>query len=214
MTPIRIKSPFYDYYDAIQREGQDQELVYIRTPVELRFDDKTSKTCYPFPRYSFEYESGAITYIVGFCGKLYPILKIWDGDGGVSMCFNADQALEVFKKRENNKRYNWKWTANSLANFFSYSVDPPHRYFDEYRCPIFVAKYQYREGEVTINGNLKQVEFYRIFDPYQAFQEIAMYLGNQAQPNKPIPEIDDKTMVEIKGFDPKWSFRKPPKEKK
>ena len=46
-------------------------------------------------------------------------------------------------------------------------------------------------------------------DTYTAYQEIQMLLGNLAQPNKPIPEIPDKDMVSIKGFD-KWSFRKPP----
>ena len=44
-------------------------------------------------------------------------------------------------------------------------------------------------------------------DPYQAFQEINMWMSNQAMPEKVIPEIDNKTMIEIKGFD-KFSFRK------
>lgn len=84
----------------------------------------------------------------------------------------------------------------------------------EARGPVFVAK----GGENRIGGGsyieyntrLKDLEFYRKFDAYQAFQEIAMWLGNQAEPRKPIPVLDDVTMAEIKGFD-KWSFRTPPK---
>jgi hypothetical protein len=35
-----------------------------------------------------------------------------------------------------------------------------------------------------------------------------MWLNNQAEPRKPIPEISDEIMVEIKGFDKRYSFRK------
>jgi hypothetical protein len=45
---------------------------------------------------------------------------------------------------------------------------------------------------------------------YTAYQGLQMYFGAMAQPNRPIPEVSDKDMVSIKGFD-KWSFRKPPK---
>ena len=47
----------------------------------------------------------------------------------------------------------------------------------------------------------------RIKDPYTAYQELSMYLGNMAFPNKPIPTISDEVMAEIKGFN-KFSFRK------
>jgi hypothetical protein len=62
------------------------------------------------------------------------------------------------------------------------------------------------------NACLKDLEFFRIVDPYTAFQEIAMFLGGLAVPLKPIPHVDDKTMVEAKGFDKKWSFRKEPQK--
>jgi hypothetical protein len=44
--------------------------------------------------------------------------------------------------------------------------------------------------------------------PYQAFQEIAMWLSNQAVPQKPMPVIDDEMKVATHGFD-QHSFRKP-----
>jgi len=89
--------------------------------------------------------------------------------------------------------------------------------FEQERCPIFVAESHETDritwkavGTITFNPCLKDYDFMRVFDPYQAFQEISMFMGNLAEPRKPIPAIDDKTMAEIKGFD-KWSFRKPPK---
>lgn len=62
---------------------------------------------------------------------------------------------------------------------------------------------------MTYNATLSTVEFIRVIDPYTAFQEIQMFLGNMAQPEKPIPKISDEVMAEIKGFD-KFSFRKDP----
>lgn len=93
--------------------------------------------------------------------------------------------------------------------------------------PIFVAVYepeysiprsgQYRRqissGKVTYNCPLKQFEFYRIMPPFQAFQEISMWLSNQAVPFKPIPEMTNQIKIEARGFD-KFSFRKDPKKKK
>jgi hypothetical protein len=60
---------------------------------------------------------------------------------------------------------------------------------------------------------LKDFEFYRKIDTYTAFQELAMFWGGLAQPNRPIPDVTDKDMVTAKGFN-KWSFRKEPTKKK
>jgi len=60
---------------------------------------------------------------------------------------------------------------------------------------------------LTLNGELKKFEFFRVLDPFQTFQELYMYLGGLAVPDKPLPKLDDKTMAEIKGFN-KYSFRK------
>lgn len=85
-------------------------------------------------------------------------------------------------------------------------------WFEEHRCPIFIATKHYRRTQLVINGILKDLDFMRQFDPYQAFQEVSMFLGNMAMPEKVIPHVDDKTMAGAKGFD-KWSFRKEPTKK-
>jgi len=103
--------------------------------------------------------------------------------------------FETFFKK--NKEYK-TFTANNAAPFFGNSH------------PIFVAEQVYEKtcsGKFVYDCSLKQYEFYRIFPPFQAFQEINMWLSNQASPIKPIPEMTDKVKLESKGFD-KWSFRK------
>lgn len=60
---------------------------------------------------------------------------------------------------------------------------------------------------------LKDIGFQKIVDPYQAFQELSMFVGG-VLPRSPHPMIDlsknEKVMVAKHGMD-KWSFRKQPK---
>jgi len=64
-----------------------------------------------------------------------------------------------------------------------------------------------------INPVLKDYEFYKIFDSYQAFQEIQMFIsGVLGSKEKDIIMIEDKYKIASHGFD-KWSFRKEPEKK-
>jgi hypothetical protein len=138
---------------------------------------------------------------------------------------------------EKNWRRDNSWCGEQRQHSFNFFFSglPRHRYldtnedesakteewrrswFEKHRSPIFLAEHSsatYRYGsKITYNAQLKPFEFYRVFDPYQAYQEVAMWLGNQAVPIKPIPELDDVTMAESKGFN-KFSFRKDPSKKR
>ena len=88
--------------------------------------------------------------------------------------------------------------------------------FEKHHTPVFMATAEVsgkEGGEIVYNATLRDVEFYRIFDPYRAYQEICMFYNNMAQPDRQIPAVSDKDMVTAKGFD-KWSFRKEPGQKK
>jgi hypothetical protein len=96
--------------------------------------------------------------------------------------------------------------------------------FEENNCPLFTTeayeKYDrkrqryYNVMILHLNTRLKDVEFFKVFDPYMAYQEISMFLGSMAEPRKGIPEVSDADLLEAKGFDPRFSFRKDPGEKK
>lgn len=64
--------------------------------------------------------------------------------------------------------------------------------------------------QVVINPQLSDVEFFRCLEPYQAYQEISMFLGNLAAPERKTVVIEDKYRIEQHGFDLKQSFRKRP----
>lgn len=107
-----------------------------------------------------------------------------------------------------------KWDRNPTEDEMKRSEEWRRKWFEKHRSPVFVAEFTSEyEGRITYNAALKPFEFYRVFDPYRAFQEISMWMGNQAVPIKPIPEIPDEIMAEIKGFN-KFSFRKDPSSKK
>ena len=89
--------------------------------------------------------------------------------------------------------------------------------FDKYNCAVFTAQFDPNLSEeiprgtrtlLTLEPQLYQYEFYRVMDSYTAYQELSMYIGGRASPEKPIPAIDDVTLAQAKGFD-KFSFRKP-----
>ena len=61
---------------------------------------------------------------------------------------------------------------------------------------------------------LKDVSFYKVWDPYQAYQELDMYIsGVLGQQEKETINISDKDRIYQHGFD-SYSFRKLPEEKK
>lgn len=109
-------------------------------------------------------------------------------------------------------------TAITRYERFSKSESEPTyftKYFREYNTPIFVISEARmpRKPCLEINPLLRPWEFFRVFDPYQAYQEISMYVGGVLNgPKNPIPEMDNQTKIDSKGFD-EWSFRKPPQNK-
>lgn len=71
------------------------------------------------------------------------------------------------------------------------------RYYGKY-----ITKYS-----IEYNFSLNDIQFLKVSDSYQTYQEIMMYLSNLAVPLKDIPQPNDKIKAELAGFD-KFSFRK------
>lgn len=220
----RIISDFHDYYDSVQNIAQDREKIYLRKIVE-----KEINLDLPFV-YSTHYnaELDATGHIIGFCGKIFPALKIKEGKRAKisfepTICFSlsdVDKLVEGhYRNRqiedyysEKYKRRNWSYPSHrEFKKYFAeweLNKSKLNSLFLEHNAPIFILHQEkLRTQLLELNAQLKEWDFMKIFDPFQAFQELYMHFNNLAQPNKPIPFIDDKTMSEIKGFD-RFSFRK------
>jgi hypothetical protein len=179
-------------------------------------------------------------FTIGFCGKVYPILrlsyrrqtdlkaieelcfKLSDVDAFIDQHFKKHE-IEAYRAKPRGWRFPSSWERgqrrDKFKEFFEAFATKQSAFKETFianQCPIFVASVssgtntRMRDYKIVYNDSLKELEFYRIVDTFTAFQELQMYVGATAQPNKPIPTISDKDMVSIKGFD-KWSFRRPPK---
>jgi hypothetical protein len=65
---VRIISKFHDYYDCIQKYGQDDGMMFIRNQEDIYFHK------YPNMRSVTSYTLGDLWYIefnIGFAGKVY-----------------------------------------------------------------------------------------------------------------------------------------------
>ena len=241
---MRIISNFHDYYDCGQRYGQDQSLIYLRHPrvdvyykqIHYKKNETFKDEKFPLPTCKAIHNYGKTIYfhqyIVGFCGKIYPILAArkssFDDTILCSHLEAVDQFIEAnYKKNKiegyyHNKNY-WKYwwphqDQSSIKKFFDECAEKQEAFehlFIENKSPVFVSEVYYKgPRNIAYNASLKKLEFYRQFDPQTTYQEISMYLGSTlAPPNKEIPDISDEIMRDIKGFN-NWSFKTPPGKKK
>lgn len=183
-----IISKFHDYYDGVSKMGIDTELRYIRTKKLL--EDHRHE-------YNWYYKRDcSLCHKIGFCGKIYTCYE-YHG----KFIYSFKEYEEYIEKLTALQKDEIKWIIEDST------------LFEEYKCPIFINR-DYnridppRHGrEFELNCRLEDYQFYRIFDAYRAYQEIRMWLSNQAAPEKPIPHIPDIIMRDAKGFD-KYSFRK------
>ncbi len=211
-------------------------MIYKRHPEEI---DGKKYSGIPYLSY-YSNQIDVIWYkqtTIGFCGKLYSCFEVNTFDNRLAdtkesrktrkFCFDIediDHWVESNCKPSlveayHRKKYKSIWSSwNSRYGFlkhfdeFNKASNKFEHIFEEHRCPQFVTKIVDKKLKIVLNPLLKDFEFYRIFDPYQAYQEIAMFLGNFAEPRKNIPPISDEIMLEAKGFDKKFSFRKEKKK--
>jgi hypothetical protein len=172
-------------------------------------------------------------FILGFCGKLYIGWKLYSikestnrnsynydfNNVITTITYDLDYIKELFEEKT--------WHGNLYDNLNYISNYDAMDWFRNMKAPVFIYDYDYDRTHVDVNRYgweknnskffinplLKDYEFYKIFDAFQAFQEISMFLGGVlGRGEKDIIEVADKYKIEQHGFD-KWSFRKEPEKK-
>ena len=67
---------------------------------------------------------------------------------------------------------------------------------------------------LIVNPTLRSYQFFKVIDPFTAYQELSMFLGNnlvtQKDPNPPISDVDKR---DTHGFN-EWSFKTHQEESK
>lgn len=223
---MRINSNFKDYYDGLQSLDDDKETVLNRFPKIVTMPFKT------YEKIGISlYENECI---IGFAGTLYPFKEIIKDINSSKpndlkqriLCFDAEQYLATRLKSNWEKR-DCAWirryhqsAINTTKDFFD--VDNIYKYkrdlFDIFG-PIFIldnsstdsssiGRLQARPDlQISTNINLSKYGFAKVLPPHLAYNNLKIWVNNQARPEKPIPEMPNDIKIEQAGFDLKKSFR-------
>lgn len=216
-----IVSKFKDYYDSVAySKGIDKTIVYKRETLYVKTHYSEINT----PREVDISKNKKLRYfVVGFCGKLYGggiYNEIKNGAiNKIKIIYDVDN-IKTFLKDNSKDIKDLKYYLSRVDNLIDEKYE---KYFREYNTSSFVIfggsdiwmltkdkiKDPANEQHLSINHNLKEVEFYKVMDPYAAFQEIEMYIsGVLGNSEKEIINISDKDKIMGHGFDYKHSFRK------
>lgn len=239
---MKIISSYNDYYDiGLAYETNDNQIVYLREPIdfkifhngkypplvenvknifykalkidrwEWRFKDSLS---YGFEIDTHKYKIYHCAFRIVFCGKIYSMIE-----------------LKLIKKRENY----------STNTFRFYDFESYQKFLDEYKIEFYdnkvkqtaenffgvqikrdeitflienkITNFVISDEHITFNAKLADYDFYKVFDPYSAYQELTSWLGGVlAYPQNIMIEVEDKSKIEKHGFDKKYGFRTRPKK--
>src|ERR1035437_121426 len=237
MLIISRKKDYYD--GVVGSMGVDKTIVYDRVTTILEESEKFPKEFQPNKSWSRRKENHFInlshfsnypktkylenaSFIVGFCGKLYIGWKLYC-EFNVSDMISPLLVTEITYDFEYVKKHvkTTTWGSSNLNDDVEYVKNyNAIEVFRTLKTPIFIYDYDYNRTSINvyrkrskcvfiINPNLSEYEFYTVFDSFQAFQEVQMFMGGVlGKGEKDIVEVADKYKIEQHGFDYKYSFRK------
>lgn len=196
---MRIISQFKDYYDPALF-GVDPSLVYERKTVVRSIQETKGNTVEPkYPNIEWLYGLDKQCSIIGFCGKLYPCVKVGDDfhyEGSQIPKQSSERGFRIWV--DNNARQEF-WTNTTDLTKHAESL------FLE--APVFVYTHTVKGKTITLNPCLKEFQFYKVVDPATAFQEISMHLGTYVGRNEVNSQpLSEKEALQKHGMD-KWSFK-------
>lgn len=213
-----IVSKFHDYYDVGMKLGMDKTVVYKRDTVAV---EKT------FPSITVSQFGAWNTGVIAFCGKFYPFVYHCIDSKISKVIWDAEEAVSKLPKRKS--RFFWDEdnidSELGIRRFFDRKYPSMESLFVKNNVPIFgfkpgaIRSYSWKKNKdfesLVLNPNLKNIQFYKVKDPITTFQEINMYLSGVLGSRSPEPlPISDKLKAQAHGHDDKYSFKKPPGEKK
>lgn len=221
-----IISKFKDYYDSISHsKGVDKSIIYNREVNVIKDYTLTrNRTWYEhLPFYStrgvgftnIKDDLLLRVNIVGFCGKLYPVCistkRINQYDDQTNFIYDYNEIYDLFKSVHNKDDKSWVKEFDYLNQILN--DKRIQNIFFEHKTPVFYINldsgYYSRKYDLDVNTHLNDINFFKVFETYSAFQEIEMFIsGILGIDSQKTIEVSDKSKIEGHGFDYKYSFRK------
>lgn len=226
---MRILSPFHDYYDSAQSFGSDQTRLFLRKPeiIAAQQSQLPRELVSTFDKTHVWSNSNWSAARIGvvFCGELYYALRLTFStyaprtylhisDSAVFYSAESAQAWAAAKGQPAMLAFLEKRIKAGTLHAGLQAQVPNQEWLIEHNAPILVCDPHAYGAYLTRNARLDELEFYKVFNAVQTYQELDMYLsGVLAAENKPMVEISDKIRVLQHGFDCR-SFRKDPTKRK
>lgn len=227
-----------DYYDGARAYGIDDDVVFVRhnhdkvEGVKNAFDvtrkidyyQEDSHGRFHWTHAKSHNAQGPWIYphYVWFCGKLYTGVKariaqvvpnlvkhFWD----INQC---RQFMDQHKLKLRVRKHYWYDNdeyVNKIEDLFQIK-DATAEQLDflidnGIAIAIWSPEFEHQNVWKFNTDGLKSVDFAKAVDPYQAFQELSMFVGGvlPRQPREIVELSGEKIMLQKHGFD-KWTFKK------
>lgn len=211
-----------DYYDSAMAYGQDTETVFVR------HKHSTTDPVVDFPYLGNwiyvpnHYRTQSLIDNKGIRWSINGITVIFAG-----ICYHGIEA-HSYSSEIPSSRYFWSHASYSDWLLKKFNRVPVYTHKNDRANPekafrseevshnlkkfvednkIIVAIANDKNMWINTDG-LKDIGFAKVIDPYQAFQTLAMYVGNLPKDGPPMVEIEDENIKLKKHSMDKWSFRK------
>jgi hypothetical protein len=207
---MHITGKMRDYYDTARGYGVDKSVVYVRTTEDIQIKTALSPEYLRFNESLSPVEKGYI----GFCGIIYGFYSFTNSDYSKDYVYTFKD-LQVELKARKMKLSPWKYSGLTAADAQKH-LNPVTNYslFFDIGHPVFAVFPEGRRKEIVrANPLLKDYQFYKVFDPFFAFQELHMFIGGVlGEAHPPMAQVSDEVMKVKKGFGHKYAFKKEPKK--
>jgi hypothetical protein len=233
--PMRIVSRFTDYYDGLRSLDREDTPLYVRETTTTDLAGLTVRAreallvqvgalwrddvVPPFP----DAIPGAERVVVGFCGRAFSGILAFG-----EVCWDLDEVLALVDVRVTDRgerdimrqqltstsTSRWRpglnratWERHVAGRRQDIGPAP----FIALRAPVVVVT----DRSLMLNPCLRDQGFARQVDPYAAWQELSLFLGNTLLLDAPPPPrpVDDALKAHAHGFDGQ-SFRNTKKRPK
>lgn len=228
-----IVSKRKDYYEIAT--SVDKTLVWRRYEERVKdFEDKKLAEHLEFNR--GEYNRPIVSlFIIGFCGVEYVGLvkngALYYDDNGLTraledynwstsyhnrkvlgnVTYDKAEIIKHYEREYDALPHDSSWRKRLMMERIDF-IKRTHGntnsdLFLKYRTPVYFIG---NNGAIFVkDAILKKTGFISVMDPYTAYQEISMFLGDRLRlRDKPMTDVKDKYKIASHGYDIKKSFRR------
>lgn len=209
----------HDFYDSALSYGRDDDLIYVRKKEEIEIPHPPIHPSEVSIGTSYNSQNVNPFEII-FAGKLYYGIKI-SKETQTEYVYSVESLIKTLDK------FNMNISQIGRINYRSlFDISQLSEHFIPFDISEFCRENKIISGVTTReirwskvynknysktifqnNATLKDYEFQKVLNPFEAMQQLSMWVGNLSTNENNMATISDKDKIHKHGFD-NWSFRK------